>query len=356
MDKQAKIIIGIIVIATIAAVGYAFYKNQNKPISNEPIKIGAILPLTGSYAIIGEELKKGIDLAADEARKDNIKFDLIYEDTQTSFGATLVSAARKLLNVDKINVGITFSVEEAKSIAPLFAEKKVPLVVGWDSNGFISSAGDYIFSNGFSTEKAGEDMADFAFKKLNLRRVALVGHIDAWAEIISASFEKRFLELGGQITFNEKLALDTNDYRSIITKLKEINFDGVYFPMVPPSNARFIIQSRQFGISAPMMTGDPLIQDVIDEAGQAAEGIYFTSAFTMKDDPVYEIYSQKFGVPPTGMALASRGYDSFRKIIEASRKSTDIQKGLLETIGSDRVINQEEKLYQVKNGVPVEIR
>ncbi len=58
------------------------------------------MPLTGPYAFLGEEFKKGIDLAADEAQKNNIKFDLIYEDDQGDFGTGVVNAARKLLDVN----------------------------------------------------------------------------------------------------------------------------------------------------------------------------------------------------------------------------------------------------------------
>ena len=73
-----KIIIGIVaVILIVVGISY-FGKNSNQPTSQEPIKIGVILPLTGPYGKIGEDAQKAIKLAT--KGENNIK--LVFEDSQ----------------------------------------------------------------------------------------------------------------------------------------------------------------------------------------------------------------------------------------------------------------------------------
>ncbi|MFH1402148.1 MAG: ABC transporter substrate-binding protein [Patescibacteria group bacterium] len=340
MNNATKTILGLIVAILVVWGIYTITQKPGEPTATEPIKIGAILPLTGPYATIGEEVKKGIDLAAEDAKKQGLNFVLFYEDDQGMFGVGTVSAANKLIAINKINVAITFAIEEAKPIAPIFTKAKIPLVVGWDSNDDISDSSEYIFSNGFSTEKAGERMAEFAYNILSLRNVALISHIDAWAEIISNAFKNRFTELGGSVVFDEEYNINTTDYRTAIVKMKQSNPDGIYFPLIPINNAQFITQAYQLGLRVPMMTGDGLMRDIVQEVKEAGENIYFTSMLADNND----------------LALASAGYESFEKIAQAMTINPEnIQKGLLNIIGESRIANREQKLYQVKNGVPVEI-
>ena len=47
------------------------------------IKIGAILPLTGDLAFLGEEIRKGIDIAVEEVRQEGLSLKVFYEDDQS---------------------------------------------------------------------------------------------------------------------------------------------------------------------------------------------------------------------------------------------------------------------------------
>jgi len=177
-----------------------FFGGEGRDVlKNDSIKIGAILPLTGDLAFLGEEIKKGIDLAVSEYKDKGIDINVIYEDDQSLSQVVAVNAANKLLNIDKIDVGLTMLVEESRSIAPIFNKKEIPLLLLWDSNNFIQGSGDYIFSNGFSTELAGESMADFAYNRLKIRTVAIIGHIDPWADIITRSFKDKFEIMGAEL-------------------------------------------------------------------------------------------------------------------------------------------------------------
>ena len=119
-----KIIWAIIIIAIITGVVFLFGKGGKDVYKNETIKIGAILPLTGDLAFLGEEIKKGIDIAVLEYKDKGVDINVIYEDDQSLSPIVAVNAANKLLNIDKINAGLTLLVEESRPIAPIFNKKK----------------------------------------------------------------------------------------------------------------------------------------------------------------------------------------------------------------------------------------
>ena len=174
MNSITKGIVGVIVIGALAAAIGAIAQKQSTGDKNSgQIKVGAILPLSGDLAALGEEVKRGIELAAEDAKMEGANVAVIYEDDRYT-PAMDVSAANKLINVDKVDAAMTMFVEEAKPMAPVFNTSKTPLVALWDSNEFIKS-NEYLFSNGFSTERAGEAMAEYAYDKLGMRTAAIHG-------------------------------------------------------------------------------------------------------------------------------------------------------------------------------------
>ncbi|MFH0739866.1 MAG: ABC transporter substrate-binding protein, partial [bacterium] len=86
MSKNKRIIASVIVcIIVIAGVwlGVAKNKANTAPEVSEPIKIGAILPLTGEGASYGDVWKKSIELGRGEIEaKYGQKIEIIYEDSQ----------------------------------------------------------------------------------------------------------------------------------------------------------------------------------------------------------------------------------------------------------------------------------
>ncbi len=357
MTKTLKIII-FIVIAVIVIVGI-WYGVTRKPAEKEAIKIGVILPLSGELAALGEEVKRGIEIAADEYI-NYIPLKIIYEDDQSLVPAAAVSGAKKLLDIDKIDIGLTSVVEESKPITPLFVNKKIPLLVLWDSNKFIKEAGEYLFSNGFSTEKSAETLATYAFNDLNLRNVAIIGIIDPAMEIFSGSFKGKFENLGGKIVYNEEVMPNTADFRTSILKIKQSNPDGVYFLFMPLDNATFLMQAKQLGLRAVLLGADGMTQDAIIEAKDASEGIYFTNIHTGKAGLLTEKYKAKYNSDPIDPTLVSIGYDGMAKAVEAveiSRKSGEPLKDSMDQIfGPSRSAERVEKIYKVVGGKAVEVK
>lgn len=356
MQKTAKILIGIALAIGLAIGGY-MASGSFKQAEQEEVVVGAILPLSGDLAVLGEEVKRGVELAAEDMKNEGISATVVYEDDRFDPSAS-VSAANKLISIDKVDVAMTMFVEEAKPMASVFNTSKTPLLVLWDNNAFIK-VNEYLFSNGFSTEKAGEDMAEYAYNRLHMKTVATIGHKDPWAEIIAKAFNEKFEALGGKVIYNEAFNVDVTDYKTAIAQIKQVNPDGVYFPLVPMNNARFIVQAKQLGLDKTLLTGDALIQDVVTETGGASEGIYFTNIYSENTGALIAKYRAKYGVEPEDVTLVAFGYDGLMQIKDAAKREGNTKKeivaGLRSIMGESRAAKKMEKIYTVVNGSPEEI-
>ena len=348
-------IIGIVAAAVLVIWGLASWGGNKPMTTTEPDKMGVIAPLSSDFSAIGEELKRGIDLAVEQLKSHGTNISVMYEDDMFD-PKQAATAAQKLINIDKVNLVVLFSVEEATPVIPIFENNKVPLVVLWDSNAFLKDAGDYVFSNGFSTEKAGQLMADFASSTLKLKRVAVISHIDAWSEIISQAFADQFKSNGGEVIYTDAVQVGTSDFRLTVTKLKSAKPDSVYVPLIPFDSVSFIKQAKELGLNVPIMSGDALIQDVIDASGDASKNIYFTNAYSDNLELINDLYTEKYGKEMSAPVYVASAFDGVIKIGQGLAGSKNIKVALDSVFGPTRSADRIEKIYQVKDGVPVEVK
>ncbi len=359
------------IVVAVVVVGGAVWMNQsrqNTELTGETIKIGAILPMSGDFAVFGEAINKGALLAIDEAKAQGIDIQYISEDDHsTAVGST--NAANKLIKTDKIDGAITATVQEVKPVAPIFLSAGIPLIATWDSNDYIKSAGKDIFTIGFSTEGAGQKMATYAKNNLKLSKVAVIAQEDDWSSLIASSFEKKFKELGGSVVVSERVNPSQKDFRTVLAKIKTAGVDGIYFPFLPNTIAPFAKQARELGISGILMTGDSISLDEVAQAGSSAENMYFTNLYAENTKDLESKYEAKFG-EKGDMTFVSFGYDGVKTLIEAvriSRKdgiSVSDAMRKVDIRGLDRKINFDgrqyseklEYLYKVENGEFVEVQ
>ena len=79
--------------------------------SAETIKVGVVVPLTGSFADEGTEMVRGVELMMEEVNAEGgllgKKLEMVIGDVGTFSGEKIVSVGEKLVNRDKVDVIIT---------------------------------------------------------------------------------------------------------------------------------------------------------------------------------------------------------------------------------------------------------
>lgn len=314
----------VLVIAAGAFVGAGCGKKEPKE-----IKIGAVLPLTGSAAVWGENSKMGLEIALEEVnaaggvKGKNVR--LIIEDSQSD-SAKAVSALQKLISTDKVSVVIgDIASSSVLAMAPIAENAKVVLLSPGASNPDISKAGEYIFRNWQSDALEGEVDAKFAFEKQGYKHMAVLYVNNAYGTGLMNVFESSFQKLGGQIISSEPFEQGATDMRSQLAKIHGLKIDGIYLPGYPPEMAILMKQAKEMGLTTPFISvqafEDPKI---LETAKDAAEGVIFSvpkppdttnpavSNFIQK-------YKAKFQRDPG--VTSDTGYDSLKIIVWAMNNS-----------------------------------
>jgi branched-chain amino acid transport system substrate-binding protein len=247
----------------------------------QEIKIGAVLPLTGSAGVWGENAKMGMDLALKEVNDaGGIKgkaVRIIYEDSQSD-PAKATSALQKLITTDKVQVVIgDIASSSVLAMAPIAEKAKVVLLSPGASNPDISKAGEYIFRNWQSDALEGDEDAKYAYSQLGYRKVACLYVDNAYGTGLMNVFTKRFTELGGAILQCESFPQGSTDMRTQLSKIKQGKPDAIYMPGYPPEMAIILKQAKELKISVPFLStqafDDPKILEL---AGKAADGVIFS--------------------------------------------------------------------------------
>src|SRR3989344_5420639 len=280
---KSKYLLGVVVLAFIVLGLISRLRYTGLSVAEDSIKIGAVLILSGQIAEIGTAMQKGILIAQDEINSNggfNGKpLKVIFEDDALLIKGPIgaVTSSQKLISSDKIVASLVTAVNDAKPIAPLFEESKIPLVTLWDSNKELESLGDYIFGIGFSTEKSGENMAEFAFNDLNINEIATAFIQDEWSQLIHKSFVEKFTEFGGKVNELGSYSTDETDFKTLITKLEYGNSKAIYFPFVTnPASVNFLKQAKKFGKEPQLLVFTALGYDglnIIFEAIKIADSI-----------------------------------------------------------------------------------
>jgi len=99
--------------------------------SSAPIKVGVNLPLSGVFALVGQEANKGINMYVDSINKTAAgrKLEVFFEDETVQVN-TAVTKARKLLESDRVHALLGgASTPVIYATAALIEKEKVPYIV-----------------------------------------------------------------------------------------------------------------------------------------------------------------------------------------------------------------------------------
>jgi branched-chain amino acid transport system substrate-binding protein len=323
-------------IGTIAALGVTlmlilWFGNlspyRTDKVSIVPIRIGAVVPLTGSLAPYGEWTQNGLELARDGLNRtrgtSGQRIELLIEDSISS-PKDAVSAFRKLITVDRVPVVIGFiGSSEALACAPIANETKTVLFSSGAASPDLTAAGDYVFRNRVSGTLEVNDLARYARQKLGIKTVAIVFINTDYGKSYQQLFAQEFLRLGGKVLHMDGFDQGETDFRSQIAKLKRIaGLQAVYLPVHTKEGASFLKQSREMGLKLQFLASNAIVSpDLFTIAGDAAQGlIYSEPAYDPQamDEPTRlfeELYARRFGVHSE--MFAANAYDALRIVVLA---------------------------------------
>jgi branched-chain amino acid transport system substrate-binding protein len=315
--------------------------------SNGAIRIGEVGSMTGADATFGTSTHNGISLAFEEVNAAGgvlgRKLELITLDDQGK-ASEAVLATQKLMSHHQV-LAVLGEVASSLSIAmaPIAQEFKTPMISPSSINSKLTQQGNYVFRVCFVDQFQSRVMADFAFKHLHARRVALLQDTKSDYSRDSAKiFSEVFRKAGGEIVVDQSYSAGDINFRSQLTAIRAAQPDLILVPGYYTEIGLIARQKQELGIKAPMLGGDGWDSPKLKEIGGAAlEGSYFVSHFAQDNpSPFIQSFVQKYksaykGVSPDG--LAALGYDSALVLVDAlKRASAQTPEGVRAAIASTK--------------------
>ena len=317
--------IKVIALFVISIITYFFSGcNSCNQVNNEPIKIGAILPLSGDAAVYGKNLQNGMNLALEEYINNNPsskKMKIIYEDSKAD-PKLAISCFEKLLSVNKCKI-ITggFSSSETLSIAPIAEKNKIVFISPTASSPSITSAGDYIFRTTPSDNFDGMLMAKFAFNILHLKTASILFVNNEYGQGIEKVFKQQFVALGGKINVEKSFQSGATDFKSQLSSIKSAKSNGFYI-IASSELGNILKQKIELGLNQKIFTnGLAENPSVVEIAGKNNDTVFYSyPSFQVESDnqlikSFVESYKRKYFIEPD--VLGAYGYDLINIIIKS---------------------------------------
>ena len=309
MKNTYKVVIGIVVMILIVM---AFNLKETSE-----VRIGAVLPLTGGLASVGEDMKNGMSLAMEET---GLKVE--FQDGEANPQKSL-TAARQLVDINKTAVVLTAFRGASLSIASGLSNTDAIIfsTTATAEGKSVSTSTPNLFVMGSEIVKSAEIPGAYAQTNNLCKAVSLISEqTDVGKDKLNGFGSKVGVE---KVLLKEFFDPATTDFKSLIAKLKEKNSDCLFveiksntFPVLlkqlADSGYQPQIFSTSYSVTPGVFAGAPkeMLGKVIFSSTLVDEKNPLTKAFLDK-------YQAKYGKAATDFSAV--GYEMIKMLAKATK-------------------------------------
>lgn len=306
------------------------------------IRLGIDLSLTGADADSGNKVKDGILLAIDEANAAHMIpgvtiEPVVLDDATATAGqydpAQAATNARRMVSDKSVMAALGPQMSgAAKAMAPILSMGGLAMITPEATNPDLTDpkfAGQYrpsgkltFFRTVTTDAHQGPDMANFFADTLHARKIYLLDDSGAYGVGLADRFAVQAKAKGIEVLGRDRLDPKAADYSSVLTKIKSLGADSLYYGGVAEAGVKVIKQSYDIIPAAMKGGGDGLLDGaVLTGAGfPAAQGWYITIAAPhMLEDTRLATWTRtfkdKYGVSAGDYSIT--GYDGAQVILAA---------------------------------------
>jgi len=322
-------------------------KNGGKPgTTQETIKIGALLPLSGDKASSGADMLNGAKLAAEDLNNAGgvlrRLIEIVPGDDRCEADAA-ATAAEQLAAAGVVGVAGAYCSGAAISATVVLDGKGLPFISAFATNPTLTDRGlRTVFRVAGRDDQQGPFAARFLAGPGGVKKLAVLHDNSVYskglADQVRSANER--LQLGMQIVWFDAIAPGQSDYRPTLNTIEASGADTLYFTGYQ-NEAGVILRQVKDVAPALRLTGGDATTDltVLQAAGPAADGYIATTSplpgFLPSGDAFTQAYSQRFGRLPGAGSVYE--YDAVRVLAGAifSAGSTD-PKDIVEALRTTR--------------------
>jgi branched-chain amino acid transport system substrate-binding protein len=275
-----------------------------------PIRLGASLSLTGTYAKLGKNQHEGYQLCIKDLNaKGGLlgrKAELVVYDDQ-SLPATAVRLYEKLITEDKVDAVMgPYSSPVSEASANVTEKYKKVMVAPLAATTSIFKKGrKYIFMVISPAEGYLEGLVDMAAKR-GLKTIAVVNEDTLFSKAAAAGAVELAKKKSLQVVFTEAYPKGNTDFSALLTKVKAANPDVLAAATYFDDAVALTRQMKELNVSPKMygvtVGGD--LPEFYDTLKQNAEFIYGATQWEPTlpypgNQEFFETYKKDFGHEPS---------------------------------------------------------
>jgi len=299
------------------------------------ISVAVVGPITGSNAALGEQMKRGAEMAvADINAKGGVlgkKLDLIVADDACD-PKQAVAAANDVVGKKVVFVAGHYCSSASIPASAVYNEAGVLQMTPASTNPALTDdAAKKGWNNVFRA--CGRDDAQGAVAGKYLadhykgKKVAIVHDKTAYGKGIADETMKAMNKAGLKETMYEAITQGDKDFTALISKMKQEKIDAIYFGGYQTEGGLIVRQARDQGLKAQFIGADALVTEEFWKiTGPSGEGTLMTFPPDPRKVPAAKAVVDKFmaqGYNPEGYTLYT--YAAIQAFADAADKAKSVK-------------------------------
>jgi branched-chain amino acid transport system substrate-binding protein len=336
--KKLLVLLSLLVLSGGLGSGNALAANPDK------IKVGILLPLTGTFGAVAETQRDGALLAIDVLNKQGglnmpwgkVMVEGVVADDEAKLDVG-VRRFRYMVSEGVKGVGGQTWAPLAYALNAVVQKEPMPYfpVCVMAKEAFQKGKlADSTFATAFSPWTVGYMDGSAAVKVLGKKRIFFLARADSWGWDIRDGVYAAAKEHGAQIVGYDEVSLGTSDYTTILQKVRAAKPDVFIAAQFGGDAVALLKQVQQMGLNKEMTIFNAFITNVVAKGipPQALEGVYAMhyfyydlSAFENKEvaksaKEFTDLYQAKYKTPPDSYAtIAYTAYMEMFRGFETAR-------------------------------------
>ena len=282
------------------------------------LKVGLMLPYTGTFASLGVAIENGFRLYVNEqgGKLGGREIEFVKVDDESD-PAKATDNVNKLVKRDNVDV-LVGTVHSGVAMAMAKVAKDTGTLLIVPNAGADAVTGPMcapnIFRSSFSNWQPGFAMGEVVAKKGHKKVVTITWKYAAGDESVKG-FREAFEKAGGQVVKELSLPFPNVEFQALLTEIAATKPDAVYTFFAGGGAVKFVKDYAAAGLkkSIPLYGAGFITDGTLDAQGADAQGLlttlhYADSLGTPRDNAFRLAYAKTFKLQPDVYAV--QGYDA----------------------------------------------
>ena len=291
----------------------AMFSAMNVAANEDPVKLGLMLPYSGTYTALGEAITNGVKLAIEQEGGQLGGRDVEYVELDSEADPSKAPQnMSRLVNGDDVDFVIG-PVHSGVAMGMLRVAKQ-----GAATNELCMPN---VFRTSFSMWQDSYPMGKVAYDQGHRKVVTITWDYAGGKEDLTG-FEEAFTAEGGEIIEQILVPFPSTEFQSYLTQIASLEPDAVYTFFAGGGGVSFVRDYAAAGLkeSIPLLGSGFLTEGNLTALGDAGEGVMTTLHYaeTLENDAnqsFVSAYENAYGEIPDTYAV--QGYDTGMMLVQA---------------------------------------